>query len=63
MSLLIAGGLDYLTFEGPFQPKLFYDSVNTTHTEIFHAGIALKSGMDVNILFEFFTVFTEVALY
>lgn len=27
MSMLMAGGLDYMSFEGPFQPKLFYDSV------------------------------------
>jgi len=27
MSLLIAEGLDEMTFKGPFQPKLFYDSM------------------------------------
>ena len=27
MSLLIAGELDQMTCEGPFQPKLFYDSM------------------------------------
>ena len=27
MSLLIAGKLNQVTFKGPFQPKLFYDSV------------------------------------
>lgn len=27
MSLLIAEGVDYMTFEGPLQPKLFYDTV------------------------------------
>ena len=27
MSLLMAGGLDYMAFRGPFQPKPFYDSV------------------------------------
>ena len=27
MSLLIAGGLDEMTFKGPFQPKPFYDSM------------------------------------
>lgn len=30
MSLFIAGQLDYLTFKGPCQSKLFYDSVNTS---------------------------------
>lgn len=25
---LIAGGLDYVTFKGPFQSQLFYDSMN-----------------------------------
>lgn len=29
MSLFIAGQLDYLTFKGPCQPKLFYDFVRT----------------------------------
>jgi len=34
MSLLIAGGLDYVTFKGPFQPKPFYDSfpLNAKHS-------------------------------
>ena len=27
MSLLIAGELDQMTFKGPFQPELFYDSI------------------------------------
>jgi len=27
MSLLIAEGLDWMTFKGPFQPKLFYDAM------------------------------------
>jgi len=27
MSLLIAGGLDKITFKSPFQPKPFYDSM------------------------------------
>jgi len=27
MSLLIAGGLDWMTFKGPFQPKPFYDPI------------------------------------
>jgi len=27
MSLLVAGGLHWMTFNGPFQPKQFYDSV------------------------------------
>ena len=27
MSLLTAGGLDWMTFKGPFQPELSYDSV------------------------------------
>ena len=27
MSLLMAGGLDQMTLKGPFQPKLFYDSM------------------------------------
>jgi len=27
VSLLIAGGLDYMTFKGPFQPRLFYASM------------------------------------
>jgi len=27
LSLLTAGGLDYMTFKGPFQPKLFCDSL------------------------------------
>jgi len=27
MSLPTAGGLDEMTFKGPFQPKLFYHSV------------------------------------
>jgi len=27
MSLLIARGLDYMTFKGPFKPRLFYDSM------------------------------------
>jgi len=27
MSLRTAGGLDYMIFKGPFQPKAFYDSV------------------------------------
>ena len=27
MSLLIAGGLDQMAFKGPFQPKLFQDSM------------------------------------
>ena len=27
MSLLIAGGVDQMTFKGPFQPKLFYDPI------------------------------------
>jgi len=27
MSLLTAGGLDQMAFKGPFQPKLFYDSM------------------------------------
>ena len=27
MSLLTAGGLDQMTFKGPFQHKLFYDSM------------------------------------
>jgi len=26
VSLLTAGGLDKMTFKGPFQPKAFYDS-------------------------------------
>jgi len=26
MSLLTAGGLGYVAFKGPFQPKAFYDS-------------------------------------
>jgi len=26
MSLLTAGGLEEMTFKGPFQPKIFYDS-------------------------------------
>jgi len=29
MSLLIAGGLDWMTFNGPFQDKPFYDSDST----------------------------------
>ncbi|KAK4818443.1 hypothetical protein QYF61_013130, partial [Mycteria americana] len=33
MSLLIAGGLDYMTFKGPFQPRLFYDSMIDTENE------------------------------
>ena len=27
MSLPIAGGLDWMTFKGPFHPKAFYDSM------------------------------------
>jgi len=27
MALLIVGGLDYMIFKGPFQPKLFSDSI------------------------------------
>ena len=27
MSLLTADGLDYITFECPFLPRLFYDSI------------------------------------
>jgi len=27
MSLLIAGGLDWMIFNGPFQPKQFHDSM------------------------------------
>ncbi len=27
MSLLLAGGLDWMGFKGPFQPKPFYDSM------------------------------------
>ncbi len=27
MSLLLAGGLDWMAFEGPFPPKPFYDSM------------------------------------
>jgi len=30
MSLLIVVGLDYRTSKGPFQPKLFYDSIIVT---------------------------------
>lgn len=30
MSLLIARGLDKVTFKGHFQPKLLYDSINTS---------------------------------
>ena len=34
MSLLIAGQLDKMTFKGPFQLKLFYDSVILSCSEI-----------------------------
>ena len=31
MTLLIAEGSDKMIFKGPFQPKLFYDSLDTQH--------------------------------
>lgn len=30
-SLFFAGGLDYITFKGPFQIKRFYDSMKHTY--------------------------------
>jgi len=48
MSLLIAGGVDYMTSKGPFQPKLFYDSMvdsSVTATEWAAWASASRTGV------------------
>jgi len=39
MSLLTAGGLGYMAFKGPFQPKLFYDSLFCIFFFVFYQSV------------------------
>lgn len=47
MALLMAGGLDDMTFRGPYQPKLFCDYMKIKSHRIYLHDTSCSSAMDL----------------